>query len=258
MMESTAHAYTDTATSGISALESIRGYWNSRALGYSQKTRMDLDASEELWLNRLLPFMDKRKMRILDIGCGPGFFSLFLARLGHEVTAFDYAEEMLARAAENAKSYNVSLELRKGDAQNLPFEDESFDLIVSRNLTWNMEQPAQGYAEWLRVLKCGAELVNFDGNHYRYLFSPLYAEGKLHLDDTAHTPQMMQGVDPSRMEAIAWNLPLSREDRPEWDVRTLEGLGAVDIRVSEEKQSVRHMGQDREIVTAFCVAARRA
>ena len=69
---------------------------------------------------------------------------------------------------------------------------------------------------------------------------------------------MMQGVDPSRMEAIAWNLPLSREDRPEWDVRTLEGLGAVDIRVSEEKQSVRHMGQDREIVTAFCVAACRA
>ena len=57
-MESTAHAYTDAATSGISALESIRGYWNSRALGYSQKTRMDLDASEEMWLNRLLPFMD--------------------------------------------------------------------------------------------------------------------------------------------------------------------------------------------------------
>ena len=258
MMDSTAHAYIDATDSGISALEDIRSYWNSRALGYSRKTRQDLDESEQAWLTGLLPFMDKRKMRILDIGCGPGFFSLLLARLGHEVTAFDYAEEMLARAAENAKSYNVSLELRKGDAQNLPFEDESFDLIVSRNLTWNMEQPAQGYAEWLRVLKCGAELVNFDGNHYRYLFSPLYAEEKLRLDDTAHTPQMMQGVDPSRMEAIAWNLPLSREDRPEWDVRTLEGLGAVDIRVSEEKQSVRHMGQDREIVTAFCVAARRA
>ena len=234
-MESTAHAYTDAATSGISALESIRGYWNSRALGYSQKTRMDLDASEEMWLNRLLPYLGTKRMRILDIGCGPGFFSLLLARLGHEVTAFDYAEEMLARAAENAKSYNVSLELRKGDAQNLPFEDESFDLIVSRNLTWNMEQPALAYAEWLRVLKSGAGL-----------------------DDTAHTPQMMQGVDPARMEAIAWNLPLSREDRPEWDVQTLERLGAVDIRVSVEKQSARYMGKEREIVTAFCVAARRA
>ena len=257
-MDCTAHAYTEAADNGISALESIRGYWNSRALGYSQKTRMDLDESEEMWLHRLLPFLDNRRMRILDIGCGPGFFSLLLARLGHEVTAFDYAEGMLAKAAENARLFNVSLTLRKGDAQNLPFADESFDLIVSRNLTWNMEQPAMAYAEWLRVLKSGAQLANFDGNHYRYLFSPLYAEEKLRQDDTAHTPQMMQGVDPSRMEAIAWNLPLSREDRPEWDMQTLERLGAVDIRASRQTRATSFMGQEREIVTAFCVAARRA
>ena len=255
VMDNTAHAYTETTGQAMSALESIRSYWNTRSRGYSHKIRMELEESEA-WLARLAAYLaPDRRMHILDIGCGPGFFSLLLARLGHAVTAFDYAEDMLAQAQENARRYGVHVELRQGDAQDLPFADESFDLIVSRNLTWNMEQPAQAYAEWLRVLKSGARLVNFDGNHYRYLFNPLYAEERQRVDDAAHSPQMMQGVDPSRMENIARFLPLSREDRPEWDIRVLGELGATDISVSEERRATGIAGRD--IVTAFCVTARR-
>ena len=39
------------------------------------------------------------------------------------------------------------------DAQALEFEDESFDVIISRNLTWNLPHPEMAYKEWLRVLK---------------------------------------------------------------------------------------------------------
>lgn len=39
------------------------------------------------------------------------------------------------------------------DASHLAFADETFDAVVSRNLTWNLEDPEQAYKEWMRVLK---------------------------------------------------------------------------------------------------------
>lgn len=59
---------------------------------------------------------------------------ILLARLGHSVVAFDYTEGMLERASRNAAEADVSIVVRQGDAQDLPFPDETFDLIVSRNL----------------------------------------------------------------------------------------------------------------------------
>ena len=56
------------------------------------------------------------------------------------------------------------------DAQALTFADTSFDVVVSRNLTWNLQEPAVAYKEWCRVLKKGGLLLNFDANWYGYLF----------------------------------------------------------------------------------------
>lgn len=56
------------------------------------------------------------------------------------------------------------------DAQNLTFHDNMFDVIVSRNLTWNLDSPAKAYREWYRVLKPGSILLNFDANWYAYLY----------------------------------------------------------------------------------------
>lgn len=39
------------------------------------------------------------------------------------------------------------------DVQNLAFQDETFDLVITRNVTWNLEKPVQAYKEILRVLK---------------------------------------------------------------------------------------------------------
>ena len=57
----------------------------------------------------------------------------------------------------------------KMDAQNLDFKPESFDIIVSRNLTWNLEKPQQAYSEWLKVLKPNGTLLIFDANWYAFL-----------------------------------------------------------------------------------------
>ena len=67
----------------MTELEAIRRYWNTRAEGYSLKTAYDLQHAEKVWLERLRPFvLASGKLDILDIGCGPGFFSILLARLG--------------------------------------------------------------------------------------------------------------------------------------------------------------------------------
>ena len=195
----------------MTELEAIRRYWNTRAEGYSLKTAYDLQHAEKVWLERLRPFvLASGKLDILDIGCGPGFFSILLARLGHSVVAFDYTEGMLERASRNAAEADVSIVVRQGDAQDLPFPDETFDLIVSRNLMWNLEHPESAYAEWLRVLRLGGRLVNFDGNHYRHLYSEPYAEELKQPDYTdGHNPDFMLGVDPAPIHAIAANLPLT-------------------------------------------------
>ena len=244
----------------MAEIEAIRRYWNTRAEGYSLKTAYDLQHAETIWLDRLRPFLpESGRLDVLDIGCGPGFFSILLARLGHAVVAFDSTEGMLERALQNAAEAGVELEVSQGDAQSLPFPDASFDLIVSRNLTWNLEQPERAYAEWLRVLRPGGSLVNFDGNHYRYLYSAPYEEERHQPDYTdGHDPDFMLGVDPAPINAIAANLPLSRVDRPQWDMETLLDLETDSVRTEVERRHfVNEQGQSVSIIKNFMIAARK-
>ena len=244
----------------MAEIEAIRRYWNTRAEGYSLKTAYDLQHAEKIWLDRLRPFLpESGRLDVLDMGCGPGFFSILLARLGHAVVAFDYTEGMLERALQNAAEAGVELEVRQGDAQSLPFPDASFDLIVSRNLTWNLEHPERAYAEWLRVLRPGGSLVNFDDNHYRYIYSAPYEEERHQPDYTdGHDLDFMLGVDPAPINAIAANLPLSRVDRPQWDMETLLALETDSVRTEVERRHfVNEQGQSVSIIKNFLVAARK-
>lgn len=76
---------------------------------------------------------------------------------------------MLKKARERANVMGAYIDAVLGDAQILPFADNTFDCVCSRNLVWNLEMPQTAYREWLRVLKPGGILLIFDGNHYRYL-----------------------------------------------------------------------------------------
>ena len=127
------------------------------------------------------------------------------------------------------------------------------------NLMWNLEHPESAYAEWLRVLRPGGRLVNFDGNHYRHLYSEPYAEELKQPDYTdGHNPDFMLGVDPAPIHAIAANLPLSRVDRPQWDVETLLKLGARNVTVDvERKHFVDGTGQPVSIIKRFMVSAQK-
>lgn len=241
-------------------LEAIRRYWNTRAEGYSLKTEHDLQHAQTVWLERLKPFLSRAsRLKVLDIGCGPGFFSILLAKQGHDVVAFDYTETMLTYASQNAAEAGVSLSIHQGDAQHLTFADDSFDLIVSRNVMWNLEHPELAYHEWLRVLKPGGYLVNFDGNHYLYLYNDDYAEELRQPDyKDGHNPAFLLGVDPAPMKRIAANLPLSKTERPQWDLKTLLQLGARRVIAdAERKQFTSSRHKHITIIKDFMVSAQK-
>ena len=114
------------------------------------------------WLEVLkgqFPEKAKDEIKILDIGTGPGFFPVILAEAGYKVTAVDYTQEMLDTAKRNAGNLCERISFYKMDAQNLEFEDDVFDVVISRNLTWNLKDPKRAYEEWCRVLKPGGHLV---------------------------------------------------------------------------------------------------
>lgn len=217
-------------------LEEIKSYWNKRAEGYSISNRESLESNDkeeyEKFLRKYIP--KNKKCKTIDMGCGPGFLAILLADMGYESFAFDCTENMLAKAEENARDLGVKIHTIQGDAQNPDIEDNSFDLLVSRNVIWNLENPEKAYKEWIRILKPGGRIIILDGNHYCYLFDDKYMEERkssTHINDHKN----MMGVDTSQIDKIAYDLPLSNKIRPEWDKNILESLGVkiIDIDIDE-------------------------
>lgn len=226
-------------------LQEIASYWGTHAEGYSEVNEKELAGSQrEAWLHVLeeqFPEKKKEEMKILDIGTGPGFFPMILSEAGYTVTAVDYTEEMLEKAKENLGKYTkYGLErvtLQRMDAQNLEFADETFDVVISRNLTWNLEKPEQAYQEWMRVLKPGGVLLNFDANWYGYLYDEEKKEA-YEADRKKVEEQQLDDhylcTDIDRMENIARQVPLSAMERPAWDTKVLESLGVCSIQTDSE------------------------
>lgn len=226
-------------------LQEIASYWGTRAEGYSEVNEKELAGSQrEAWLHVLeeqFPEKKKEEMKILDIGTGPGFFPMILSEAGYTVAAVDYTEEMLEKAKENLGKYTkYGLErvtLQRMDAQNLEFADETFDVVISRNLTWNLEKPEQAYQEWMRVLKPGGVLLNFDANWYGYLYDEEKKEA-YEADRKKVEEQQLDDhylcTDIDRMENIARQVPLSTMERPAWDTKVLESLGVCSIQTDSE------------------------
>ena len=211
-------------------------YWTRRAPSYSDVNQEELGGSQHSVWSRVI---DQRiqshfgnrsrdQIRLLDVGTGPGFFAIILAELGYQVNAVDYTEAMLNQARKNAGPLASIIDFRRMDAEQLTFPDGAFDVIVSRNLTWNLPSPAKAYSQWTRVLKENGLLLNFDANWYRYLFNA--QANALHLEDRKNVRENnaaddTAGTDVDAMEAIARQAPLSARRRPAWDIHVLHGLG---------------------------------
>jgi len=116
--------------------------------------------------------------RVLDIGCGSGSFTVLLQRAGYVVSGVDISERMIAIGRKN----HPGLDLVAGDAENLPFGDESVDGVLLSAIAHHFPDPRRLARETMRVLKRGGRFVAFDPNRmnpfmwlYRDRASPFYS-----------------------------------------------------------------------------------
>lgn len=225
--------------------EEIHAYWTQRAEGYSEYNQQEMaDARRSMWKNKLLSLLEENfpgkkpeELKVLDVGTGPGFFALLLAEAGYQVTAVDVTEEMLKEAKKNTGIFAEKIIWKISDAQKLELEDCTFDAVFSRNVTWNLENPGQAYEEWIRVLKPGGLLCNFDADWYGHLYDEEkrsgYEKDRQRVEEE-NMEDYYTGTDIERMEAIARQVPLSRQKRPQWDVEALKNAGLTGVSCDTE------------------------
>jgi ubiquinone/menaquinone biosynthesis C-methylase UbiE len=98
--------------------------------------------------------------RVLDIATGPGYIAEAFARAAREVIGVDLTEAMLAIARERTQQRGVTnVIFRIGDAQNLPFESEEFEIVVSRLALHHVQNPLQVVREMTRVVRRGGTVL---------------------------------------------------------------------------------------------------
>lgn len=120
----------------------------TNTLYYTRKLRFNDMFAEQYKM--LFDLDTKKKLKILEIGCGPGALAGALHRWypNAEITAIDRDSEFIRFANANQKG----VEFVEGDATNLPFDNDTFDVTISNTVAEHIE-PSKFYGEQLRVLK---------------------------------------------------------------------------------------------------------
>ena len=97
--------------------------------------------------------------KVLDLCCGTGDWTLQLAdNLKADITGLDFSENMLAVAREKTENFG-NINLVQGDATDLPYEDNTFDIVTIGFGLRNLPDYQKGIREFYRVLKPGGQLV---------------------------------------------------------------------------------------------------
>lgn len=215
----------------ISAIEQrVRHYWTLRShdFGTVRKNELENEMGQK-WLReieRLLP--EKDHLRILDVGTGTGFFAVLLAQTGHQVEGIDLTPAMLEEAKSLAAQRNLDIVFREMDAQALSYAEESFDVVLSRNLTWTLPEPEKAYREWFRVLKPGGWLLNFDADYAANVRSHSMQNCKVAPDSPYGHIGMTDALQQENDE-ITLSMDIGQL-RPAWDLCVLRRIGFSDCR----------------------------
>lgn len=96
---------------------------------------------------------------VLDVACGTGVVALTASRTGAKVRGIDLTPELIVRARENADLMRLEASFEEGDAESLPYEDATFDVVVSQFGHMFAPRPHVAIGEMLRVLKPGGTVA---------------------------------------------------------------------------------------------------
>lgn len=96
---------------------------------------------------------------VLDVGCGDGVLSVRLARVGADVTGVDADPHAVAAARERASRAGAAVTVIEGDARQLPFADDTFDMVVAITVLCFVAEAERAVNEMARVLRPGGRVV---------------------------------------------------------------------------------------------------
>lgn len=238
----------------------VHSYWQKRSASFG------FDFSEkniQSWKNLINYHLPAGRLKVLDAGTGTGFIACITSLLGHYVTGIDICSKMIKKAEENAGRMGLDIDFICTNASEIPFDNETFDAVISRNLLWALSDPKGALKQWKRILKPGGILVYFDGNHYYFLFNEedrrnrqLYKKinGSLHGRGNEKDGPIYQEMDDA-----AVHLPLSKYNRPyEWDHIVLPELGFKIIKENVERpQDKLKEGIAEGYYTTFAITAQK-
>ncbi|HXS34611.1 MAG TPA: class I SAM-dependent methyltransferase [Solirubrobacterales bacterium] len=149
-------------------------YHDAAAHEYDAKWGIDFgETGQEQVRQKLVKALGGRKGESfgagLEIGSGTGYFSLNLLQLGaiESLTATDISAGMLKRLATTAAGLGLEAETVQTEAEELPFEDESFDLVFGHAVLHHIPDLDKAFAEFRRVLRPGGAIA-FAGEPSRY------------------------------------------------------------------------------------------
>jgi SAM-dependent methyltransferase len=97
----------------------------------------------------------KPGMRVLDVACGTGNVSIPAAKSGAAVTGVDIAPNLLEQAQKRAAAEGLSIRFDEGDAEDLPYADREFDIVVTMFGAMFAPRPDRTAAELIRVCRPG-------------------------------------------------------------------------------------------------------
>ena len=158
--------------SGHSAASSARAVWGASPAGTSFADGLtpgspdffdavlSLRSTREMpWLRRLIPFRKLGNRDVLEVGCGAGYDAYEFLRHRARYVGVDITPENIDRTRSHLRSKGlVAMDLRVADAMDLPYADQSFDVVFSNGVLHHVEDTAGSLREAFRVLRPGGDL----------------------------------------------------------------------------------------------------
>ena len=191
------------------------GYYGADGKIKKDRRQAQIDLIEELlqWSGV------QQAENILDVGCGIGGSSLYLAKkFNAKVTGITLSPVQASRAAERATEalLNTQASFQVADAQNMPFADNSFDLVWSLESGEHMPDKTKFMQECYRVLKPGGKFIMVTWCHRSTENEALTIDEKQHLADIYRVYCLPYVISLPEYAEIARNLPLQNISTADW------------------------------------------
>ncbi|MDO8564523.1 MAG: class I SAM-dependent methyltransferase, partial [bacterium] len=190
------------ATTNKELKDKVRSWWNNYPFTYFVKEEIgswaffrNVDRKIFKWcpwahdgyplFSKFVPYKELVGKKVLDIGCGTGWSTEQFARMGAEVSAIDLTPKAIELTKKRFALYHLQADIRVGDAEQLPFQDGTFDYVFVWGVLMHTPDTEQAIREIYRVLKPGgraaAMMYNRNSLHFRWFlqFGKGILRGKL-------------------------------------------------------------------------------